>query len=119
LLCRSCYKLSFRNIAEFLLLRGFEFTHGTVRDWEERFAAIFAAQLRVKRKGQVGKTWFVDETYSRVRGRWYYLYRAIDEDSNLVDVRLSEKRDMEAAKAFFAQAHEVAGHLPHKVVTMG
>ena len=60
-----------------------------MRDWEERFAAIFAAQLRAKRKGKVGKTWFVDETYIRVRGRWCYLYRATDEDGNLVDVRLS------------------------------
>jgi len=82
--------------------------HG--RDWEERFAPIFAEQLRAKRKGQVGKIWFVDEAYIRVRGRWCYLYRGINEDGNLVDVRLSEKRDMEAVQAFFAQAHEVAEH---------
>jgi putative transposase len=49
LLCRLRYKLSFRDIAEFFLLRGFEFTHKTVRDWEERFASIFAEQLRAKR----------------------------------------------------------------------
>jgi len=55
LLCRFRYKLSFRDIAEFFLLRGFEFTHETVRDWEERFASIFAQQLRVKRKGKLGK----------------------------------------------------------------
>ncbi len=61
----------------------------------------------------------MDETYIRVKGKWCYLYRAIDEDGNLVDVRLSEKRDMEAAKAFFAQAHEVAGQPPHRVVTDG
>lgn len=84
-----------------LLLRGFEFTHETVRDWEARFAPIFATQLRVKRKGQVGKSWYVDETYIRVKGKWCYLYRAIDRDGNLVDSMLSEKRDMEAAQAFF------------------
>jgi transposase-like protein len=55
--------------------------------------------------------WFVDKTYIHVKGRWCYLYRGIDEDGNLVDVRLSEKRDMAAAKAFFAQAHEVAEQL--------
>ena len=112
LLCRLRYKLSFRDIAKFFLLRGFEFTYETVRDWEERFAPIFAKQLRAKRKGKMGKIWFVDETYIRVGGRWCYLYRGIDEDRNLVDVRLSEKRDMEAAKAFFAQAHEVAEQPP-------
>jgi transposase-like protein len=119
LLCRLRYRLSFRDIAEFFLLRGFEFTHETVRDWEERFTLIFVQQLKAKRKGKLGKIWFVDETYIRVKGRWCYLYRAIDEDGNLVDVRLSEKRDMEAAKAFFAQAHEIAEQPPQRVVTDG
>jgi transposase-like protein len=59
-----------------------------VHDWEERFAPIFADQLRVKRQGKVGKVWFVDETYIRVKGKWCYLDRGIDEDGNLVDVRL-------------------------------
>ena len=50
-------------------MRGFEFTHETVRDWEARFAPVFADQLRVKRKGRVGKIWHVDETFIRVKGR--------------------------------------------------
>ena len=100
-------------------MRGFEFIHGTIRDWEERFASILAQQLRAKRKGKLGKIWFVDETYIRVKGKWCYLYRAIDENGNLVDVRLSEKRGMEAAKAFFAQAREVAEQSPQRVVTGG
>jgi transposase-like protein len=54
LLCRLRYKMSFRDVAEFFLLRSFEFTHETVRDWEERFAPIFATLLRAKRKGKVG-----------------------------------------------------------------
>lgn len=58
LLCRLRYKMSFRDVAEFFLLRGFEFTHETLRDWEARFAPIFAARLRTKRKGKgcVAKT---------------------------------------------------------------
>ena len=119
LLCRVRYKLSYRDVAEFFLIRGFEFTHETVRDWEERFAPIFAADLRAKRKGKVGNVWYVDETYLRVQGRWCYLYRAIDQEGNLVDVRLSEKRDMAAAKAFFKQAHEVADVPPERVFTDG
>jgi putative transposase len=71
-----------------------------VREWEARFAPLLAEQLRIKRHGQAGRSWYVDETYVTVHGKWCYLYRAIDRDGNLVDSRLSEKRDMEAAKRF-------------------
>ena len=74
ILFRLRYKLSFRNIAEMFLLRGFPFTHETVRDWEERFALLMAEQLRRKRKGKVGRKWFVDETYLKVKGKSVYLY---------------------------------------------
>jgi transposase-like protein len=82
--------MSFRDIAEFFLLRGFHFTHETVRDWEERFAPIFIEELRAKGKGTLGKVWHVDETYVRVKGKWCYLYRGIDQDGNLVDSLLSD-----------------------------
>jgi transposase-like protein len=59
---RVRYQLSYRDVAEIFLLRGFDFTHETVRDWEERFAPIFADQLRAKRKGKAGHKWYVDET---------------------------------------------------------
>jgi transposase-like protein len=119
LLCRVRYKLSVRDVAEFFLVRGFRFTHETVREWEERFAPLFAQHLRAKRQGKVGKVWHVDETYVRVKGKWCYLYRAMDQDGNLVDSMLSKKRDMEAAKAFFEQAQEIAEQPPERVVTDG
>lgn len=105
-------------MAEFFLLRGFQFTHETVRDWEERFASIFRDEMRAKRKGKVGNVWFVDETYIKVKGKWCYLYRAIDQKGNLVDSMLSQKRDLAAAKAFFEQAKTVAD-VPKLVVTDG
>ncbi len=114
---RLRYKLSFRDIAEFFLLRGFLLTHETVRHWEERFAPLFAEQLRAKRRCRIGHVWFVDETYLRIKGKWCYLYRGMDENGNLVDVRLSQKRDMAAAKAFFAQAKQAVNQLPERVVT--
>ena len=101
------------------LTRGFVFTHETVRDWEARFAPLVADQLRTKRRGQVGTSWYVDETYIKVHGKWCYLYRAIDHDGNLIDSRLSEKRDMDAAKQFFTQAVAVVGHAPESVTTDG
>jgi putative transposase len=99
--------------------RGFVFTHETVRDWEKRFAPLVADQLRRKRRGQAGRSWYVDETYIKVHGRWCSLYRAIDADGNLVDSRLSERRDTDAAQQFFKQAVAVVGHAPKQVTTDG
>lgn len=118
-LWRLRYKLSLRDIAEMFLTRGFVFTHETVRDWETRFAPLLTDHLRAKRHGQAGKSWYVDETSIKVRGKWCYLYRAIDHDGNLVDSRMSEKRDMEAAHSFFEQAVVVVGHAPETVTTDG
>ncbi|HCF29113.1 MAG TPA: IS6 family transposase, partial [Cyanobacteria bacterium UBA11049] len=70
LLCRVRYKLSYRDVAEYFLLRGFEFTHETVRDWEERLLPLFTDRIRTKRQGKVGKIWKIDETYIRVKGTW-------------------------------------------------
>jgi len=99
--------------------RGFAFTHETVRVWEARFAPLIAEQLRTKRRGQAGTSWYVDETYVKVNGKWCYLYRAIDREGNVVDSLLSEKRDMAAAKRFFRQAVVVVGHVPEQVTTDG
>ena len=118
-LWRLRYKLSLRDVAEMFLERGFVFTHEAVRDWEARFAPLIAEQLRTKRRGQAGRSWHVDETYVKVHGKWCYLYRAIDQDGNLVDSMLSQKRNMDAAKRFFQQAVETVGHAPSRVTTDG
>src|ERR1044071_762388 len=86
------------------LVRSYTFTHEAVREWEERFAPLLSAQLKVKRHGQAGKSWYVDETYVKINGQWHYLYRAIDREGNLVDTMLSQTRDLAAATAFFKQA---------------
>ena len=62
-LWRLRYKLSLRDVAEMFLERGFVFTHETLRDWEARFAPLIADQLRTRRRGQAGASWYVDETY--------------------------------------------------------
>ena len=81
-----------------------------------------AGDLRRKRWGKSGprsRQWHVDETYLKVRGRWCYLYRAIDRDGNLVDSLLSEHCDMAAAQAFFRSAKSVTGMTPDQVTTDG
>src|SRR3954454_9823837 len=116
-LCRLRYKLSLRDLAELFLLRGFTFTHEAVREWEERFAPLLAKQLRRKRQGKVGRRWYVDETYLKVKGKWCYLYRAIDRQGNLVDSMLSATRDMGAAQRFFRSAQSMVNSAPKQVTT--
>lgn len=74
--------------------------------------------LRKHRRGRIGASWDVDETYIKVKGRWTYLYRAIDREGNLVDVLLSEKRDR-PAEAFFRSARTVTESVPERVTTDG
>ena len=118
-LCRLRYKLSLRNLAEMFLLRGWEFTHEAVREWEERFAPLLVEKLRRKRKGKFGRRWYVDETYVKIKGKWCYLYRAIDREGNLVDSLLSATRDMDAAQRFFRSAMSVINQAPTQVTTDG
>src|SRR4051794_35493529 len=119
LFCRFRYKLSLRNLAELFLLRGFEFTHQAVQEWEARFASRLAEQLRRKRQGKVGSRWYVDETYLKVKGRWCYLYRAIDREGNLVDSMLSATRDMSAAQRFLRSVQSMINAAPKQVTTDG
>ena len=116
-LWRLRYKLSFRDVAELLLQRGFEVTHETVRDWEFRFAPLLSEQLRARRRGRVGVSWYLDETYVKVAGRWCYLYRAIDRDGALIDSMLSERRNKDAARRFLRRLVEVAERRPLRVTT--
>jgi transposase-like protein len=78
--------------------------------------------LRKRRHGigrSSGQSWYADETYLKVHGRWCYLYRAIDRDGNLIDTMLSATRDMKAARRFFRSARSVAGFVPDRVTTDG
>jgi putative transposase len=108
-LWRVRYKLSLRDLTEMLLQRGIVFTHETVRDWETRHTPVLIERLRKKRRGSVSRSWYVDETCVRVQGRWQYLYRALNQDGNLVDVRLYNTQDLAAAEAFFRPAWTASG----------
>src|SRR3954463_16286465 len=83
------------------------FSHEAVREWEAKLTPALAEELRWRRRGKVGRSWYVDETYLKVDGRWCYVYRAIDSTGALVDVLFSERRDMKAARAFFRSARAV------------
>ena len=98
-----CYKLSFRGLVEMMAERGMDLLHTTIMRWVQRYSLEFEKRWsRFARK--VGRSWRVDEMYLKVRGRWTYLYRAVDRDGNTVDFRRSRTRDVAAAKAFFRKA---------------
>jgi transposase-like protein len=118
-LWRLRYKLSLRDLSEMFLIRGIVFSHEAVRAWEAKLTPVLAETLRHRRRGKVGRSWLVDETYLKVQGRWVYLYRAIDRSGALVDVMLSETRDMKAARAFFRSAKAVTTITPARVTTDG
>jgi putative transposase len=118
-LWRFRYKLSLRDLAEMFLQRGILFTHEAARDWEAKLAPLLGKARRQRRHGTVENSWYVDETYIRVQGRWFYLYRAIDRDGHLIDARLSDTRDLAAAEAFFRAAWTVSGVMLDRITTDG
>jgi transposase-like protein len=97
------YGLSYRDVEELLAERGVEVDHVTVYRWVQRFTPLFADAARPARH-PAGDRWFVDETYVKVAGRRRYLYRAVDQFGQVIDVLLSEQRDTAAARRFFIRA---------------
>ncbi len=97
------YGLSYRDVEELLAERGIDVDHVTVYRWVQRFTPLFVEAARPCRHG-TGDRWFVDETYVKVAGRWRYLYRAVDQFGQVIDVLLSEQRDTAAARRFFTRA---------------
>lgn len=95
--------LSYRDMEELLLERGVEVDHVTVFRWVQRFTPMLADAARLCRHAP-GDRWFVDETYVKVNGVWRYVYRAIDQYGQVIDVLVSIRRDTAAARRFFRRA---------------
>jgi transposase-like protein len=110
------YNLSYRDVEELLVERGVEVDHVTVYRWVQRFTPLLADAARFARHGP-GDRWFVDETYVKVNGVWRYVYRAIDQYGQVIDVLLSARRDADAARRFFRRALSALKVTPSEVVT--
>jgi transposase, IS6 family len=113
--CYLRYGLSYRDVEELLAERGVEVDHVTIYRWVQTFTPEFIDVARPARH-RTGDRWFVDETYVKVAGRWTYLYRAVDQHGQVIDVLVSQRRDAAAARTFFARALAV-GPSPVEVTT--
>ena len=109
------YGLSYRDVEELLAERGITVDHVTIYRWVQRFAPEFIEAARPCRHAP-GDRWFADETYVKVAGVWTYLYRAVDQYGQVIDVLLSGRRDLAAARRFFTRALR-AGTVPAEVTT--
>lgn len=96
------YPLSYRDLEEMFRERGFEIDHSTINRWVLAYAPVIEKRLRQFRRPHSGSV-RVDETYVKIRGKWRYLYRAIDKHGNPIDFLLTAKRDLDAAKRFFGR----------------
>src|SRR5438128_5914654 len=110
------YRLSYAEVSEWLAERGVLVDQSTIYRWVQRFLPLFGEVAR-KYRAPVGPDWRVDETYARIRGRWHYIYRAIDGHGQIVDAYVSPTRDLVAARTFFQQAITSSGTTPRRVIT--
>lgn len=106
---------SFRDVEELLVERGIEVDHVTIHRWVQRFTPLLIDAARPRRH-PVGGRWSVDETNVKVAGRWRYVYRAVDEHGQVIDVFVSPRRNISAARTFFTTALTAHGE-PDEVVT--
>ena len=110
------FGLSYRDVEELLTERGVEVDHVTIYRWVLRFTPLLAEAARPCRHA-VGDRWFVDETYMKAAGQWRYVYRAIDQFGQVIDVLVSVRRDTRAARRFFERAIGATKVTPTEVVT--
>jgi len=107
------YGLSYRDVEELLAERGIEVDHVTVYRWVQRFMPLLADAARFARHAPGDRC----ETYVKVNGVWHYVYRAIDQYGQVIDVLLSARRDAHSARQFFTRALRTLKVIPSEVVT--
>jgi putative transposase len=110
------FSLSYRDVEELLTVRGINVTYETIGQWCLKFGQSYANQLR-KRRAQPGDKWFIDEVFLKINGAPHYLWRAVDQHGNVLDILVTSKRDKQAAKRFFRKLLKGCRYVPHLIIT--
>ena len=110
------FNLSHRDIEDLLAERGIIVSREAIRLWCIKFGALYARRLQRKHRG-FGDTFYIDEVFIKINGKQHYLWRAVDQDGEVVDVHLQAKRDGAPAKRFFRRLLRSHGGEPRKIVT--
>ena len=110
------FNLSHRDIEDLLAQRGIEVSCESIRLWCNKFGPVYARRLRCAHRGY-GDTFFIDEVFVKIQGKQQYLWRAVDQDGDVVDVLLQARRDGKAAKRFFKRLLKRHEDEPRKIVT--
>ncbi len=110
------FSLSLRDVEDLLAQRGIVVSYETIRQWCEKFGPDYAAKLK-KRRGRLGDTWYLDEVFVTIRGKRQYLWRAVDQDGDLIDILVQSRRNRRAAEKFFRKLLKGEGCEPRKIVT--
>ncbi|MFC8016281.1 IS6 family transposase [Streptomyces cinereoruber] len=110
------FGLSLRDVEELMLERGIEVSHETVHQWTRRFGPAYAAALR-RRRPQPGDKWHLDEVFVKIQGVRKYLWRAVDQHGNVLDILLQNRRDTAAARRFFRKLLKKTRTVPRVIVT--
>ena len=110
------FNLSHRDVEDLLAKRGIQVSYEAIRLWCNKFGPKYAAKLRRKHQG-FGDTFFLDEVFIKINGVQYYLWRAVDQDGEVVDIYLQKRRDGKAAKRFFKRLLKKNKGEPRKIVT--
>ncbi len=110
------FSLSFREVEELLAERGVTVSYEAVRQWCLKFGPTFAKKLR-HRRGRLGDTWHLDELFIWMGGERYYLWRAVDQDGEVLDILVQKRRNTRAAKRFFRKLLKGLCYVPNALVT--
>ncbi|MFD4764083.1 IS6 family transposase [Streptomyces sp. NPDC058439] len=110
------FPLSFREVEELMLQRGVLVSHETVRRWCAKFGQAYADGLR-RRRPRPGDKWHLDEVFVKINGVRQYLWRAVDQDGNVLDILVQSRRNAKAAKRFLAKLMKKQQRVPRVMVT--
>ena len=105
------FGLSLRDVEDLLAERGITVTYETIRQWCATFGLKYARRLR-SRRGRQGDTWYLDEVFVKIQGRQQYLWRAVDEDGDVIDILVQSRRNRRAAIRFFRKLLKGQGRTP-------